>query len=102
MRAVVFADTTHVRCGDVHRPGMKDALRLTHALSFCVTTLVGSSVLYTTSAAWNVAIVSGSTPSSCGMVPATPGLPQSFRFPPGYSSATAACPLPSAHAVPDR
>src|SRR5262245_51763158 len=36
VRAVVFADTTHVRCGDVHWPGMKDALRLTHALSFCV------------------------------------------------------------------
>src|SRR5215471_12340207 len=41
VRAVVFADTTHVRCGDVHWPGMKDALRLTHALSFRVTTLLG-------------------------------------------------------------
>ena len=44
MRAVVFSNTTHIRCGDVHRPGMKGAPRLTHTLSFCVITLLKSSV----------------------------------------------------------
>src|SRR5437870_1944020 len=52
MRAVVFADTTHVRCGDVHWSGMKDALRLSHALSLLLRhTLLRSSVLCIISAA---------------------------------------------------
>src|SRR5262249_121425 len=102
MRAIVFANTTHVRCSDVHRPGRKGDPRLTHTLSFCVITLLKSCVVPITVSVRNVAIFMPSLLSHCPLAVVTPVLLRSSRFPPGYSSAIAAYLPPSAHAAPGR
>src|SRR5262249_19789455 len=102
MCAVVFSNTTHIRCGDVHRPGMKGTPRLTHTLSFCVITLLKSSVFPMIVSAWNVAIFTASLPSHCPMAVVSPVLLQSSPFPQGYSLAIATYLPPSSHAAPGR